>query len=354
MRAVVYDSLGGPLRLVALDDPVAPDDGVVLRVEAAGLCRSDWHAWHGHDNVSAFPHVPGHEFAGTIAAIGAEVTRWRVGDRVAVPFVCACGRCLVCESGNHQVCPHQWQPGFDGWGGFAEYVALPCADVNLVRLPPEIDFDVAASLGCRVATAYRAVATIGRVSAGDEVAIHGAGGVGLAALAIARALGARVTVIDPSPAARETAIHLGAADALEPTPDLVDTIRAATSGGPQVSIDAIGDGTACHQSITSLRPRGRHVQVGLLPPAGPGASVDPGLPGYPVPMHTVISRELEVLGSHGLAAHDYPELLDLVTSGRLRPDHLVARTISLEEVPAAFALIGTPDQPPGVTLIHPR
>lgn len=345
MRAVVYDSLGGPWRSTEVADPTPPPDGVVLRVEAAGLCRSDWHAWHGHDNVSTFPHVPGHEFAGTIAEVGPEVTRWRVGDRVAVPFVCACGRCLVCESGNHQVCPHQWQPGFDGWGGFAEYVALPAADVNLVRLPREVDADVAAALGCRVATAYRAVATIGRVSAGEEVAVHGAGGVGLAALAIARALGARVIVIDPSPAARDTALRLGAAVALEPSSGLVEAVREVTAGGPHVSLDAIGDDLACRTSIASLRPRGRHVQVGLLPP---GTAVDP------VPMHMVISRELEVLGSHGLAAHDYPELLDLVTSGRLRPDLLVARTITLDEVPEAFMLIGTPDQPAGMTLIHPH
>ena len=345
MRAVVYDSLGGPWRSTEVAGPTPPPDGVVLRVEAAGLCRSDWHAWHGHDNVSTFPHVPGHEFAGTIAEVGPEVTRWRVGDRVAVPFVCACGRCLVCESGNHQVCPHQWQPGFDGWGGFAEYVALPAADVNLVRLPREVDADVAAALGCRVATAYRAVATIGRVSAGEEVAVHGAGGVGLAALAIARALGARVIVIDPSPAARDTALRLGAAVALEPSSGLVEAVREVTAGGPHVSLDAIGDDLACRTSIASLRPRGRHVQVGLLPP---GTAVDP------VPMHMVISRELEVLGSHGLAAHDYPELLDLVTSGRLRPDLLVARTITLDEVPEAFMLIGTPDQPSGMTLIHPH
>jgi alcohol dehydrogenase len=344
MRAVLYDSLGAPWRLGEVDDPVAPQDGVVLKVESAGLCRSDWHAWHGHDNVSAFPHVPGHEFAGTVAAVGVDVTRWRVGDRVAVPFVCACGRCLVCESGNHQVCPQQWQPGFDGWGGFAEYVALPAADVNLVRLPPEISFDVAASLGCRVATAYRAVATIGRCSAGDEVVVHGAGGVGLAAVMIARALGARVVAIDPSPAARETALELGAAAALAPSRDLVESVRDATGGGPHLSIEAIGDATACRTSIESLRPRGRHVQVGLLPP---GTASDP------VPMHRVISRELEVLGSHGLAAHDYPELLALVTTGRLRPDLLVSRTIALHEVPEALAMIGTPAQPAGMTLIHP-
>ncbi len=343
MRAVLYDALGSPWHTGEVADPVAPPDGVVLRVEAAGLCRSDWHAWHGHDNVSVFPHVPGHEFAGTIAEVGSDVTRWRVGDRVAVPFVCACGRCLVCESGNHQVCPHQWQPGFDGWGGFAEYVALPAADVNLVKLPHDISFEIAASLGCRVATAYRAVATIGRCAPGEEVVVHGAGGVGLAAVMIARALGARVIAVDPSSGAREAAMRLGAANALEPGSLLLEQIRDVTSGGPHLSVEAIGDSLTCLTSIESLRPRGRHVQVGLLPA---GTTTDP------VPMHRVISRELEVLGSHGLAAHDYPELLALVSSGRLRPELMVGRTIDLDDVPAAFALIGTPEQPPGITLIH--
>ena len=344
MRAVVYDALGSPWRTDEVAGPVAPPDGVVLKVEAAGLCRSDWHAWHGHDNVSVFPHVPGHEFSGTVASVGTEVTRWRVGDRVAVPFVCACGRCLVCESGNHQVCPQQWQPGFDGWGGFAEYVALPDADVNLVKLPHDISFEVAASLGCRVATAYRAVATIGRCALGEELVVHGAGGVGLAAVMIGRALGARVAVVDPSAAARETAVGLGAAVALKPGPDLLERLHDATGGGPHLSVDAIGDSLTCRTSIESLRPRGRHVQVGLLPA---GTATDP------VPMHRVVSRELEVLGSHGLAAHDYPELLALVSSGRLRPELMVGRTINLDEVPAAFALIGTADQPAGITLIHP-
>lgn len=344
MRAVVYDALEGPWRVAEVPDPTAPADGVVLKVESAGLCRSDWHAWLGHDNVGTFPHVPGHEFSGTIAAVGPDVTRWRIGDRVTVPFVCACGRCPVCESGNHQVCPDQWQPGFDGWGGFADYVALPAADVNLVRLPHEIDFDVAASLGCRVATAYRAVATIGRVGPGDQVVVHGAGGVGLASVMIARALGARVIVVDPSRGARDRALALGSAVALAPGATALADIVAVTDGGPSVSIDAIGDSATCRISIESLRPRGRHVQVGLLPP---GTATDP------VPMHRVISRELEVLGSHGLAAHDYPELLALVAAGRIRPDLLVQRVIGLDDLPAAFATIGTPDQPAGITLVHP-
>jgi len=348
MRAVAYDGYRQPLRMADLPDPEPPTDGVVLRVEAAGLCRSDWHSWSGHDeDIPGFPHVPGHEFAGTISAVGSEVTRWRVGDRVTTPFVCACGRCLVCESGNHQVCPHQWQPGFDGWGGFAEYVALPAADTNLVRLPRDMQMTTAAGLGCRVATAYRAIAIVGRAASGEEVVVHGCGGVGLAAVMIARALGARVTAVDPSPQARELAMRFGAAEAIDPTSSgsVLTTIVDATNGGPHLSLEALGRDDVCRLSIESLRPRGRHVQVGLLSPA---TTSDP------VPMHRVIARELEVLGSHGMAAHDYPELLDLVSSGRLRPDLLVTRVIGFDDVPAAFAEFGSTSQHPGVTVLTPH
>lgn len=347
MRAAIYDGYRQPLRVADVADPVAPADGVVLRVEAAGLCRSDWHSWNGHDeDIPGFPHIPGHEFAGTVSAVGPDVTRWRVGDRVTTPFVCACGRCLVCESGNHQVCPNQWQPGFDGWGGFAEYVALPAADTNLVRLPHDMEMTTAAGLGCRVATAYRAIAQVGRAAPGEEVVVHGCGGVGLAAIMIARALGARVTAVDPSLHARDMAMRFGAAVAIDPSgPEpALDAIVDATYGGPHLSLEAIGRADVCRLSIESLRPRGRHVQVGLLSPA---TTSDP------VPMHRVIGRELEVLGSHGMAAHHYPDLLALASSGRIRPDLLVTRTIGLDDVPAAFAEFGSPDQHPGVTVLVP-
>lgn len=344
MRALVYDAIGSPWHIAEVAEPTPAPDGVVVRVEAVGLCRSDWHAWHGHDNVSRFPHVPGHEFAGTVVDVGAGVTRWRVGDRVAVPFVCACGSCLVCEAGQHQVCPHQWQPGFDGWGGFAEYVALPQADVNLVRLPPEIPARSAAALGCRIATAYRALAIVAAVHAGDDVVVHGCGGVGLACVMVARALGARVIAVDPQADARERAMALGAGLALAPADATAEDVRGATGLGPTVTVDALGDAGVCRAAIESLRPRGRHVQIGLLPPPQQVEAV---------PMPVVISRELQVLGSHGMAAHDYPEMLELVRSGRLRPDLLVARTITFDEVPAAIALIDTADQPAGITVAVP-
>ena len=116
-------------------DPTPTAQGVVIKVEATGLCRSDWHGWMGHDPDIRLPHVPGHELAGTVQAVGSQVTQWRAGDRVTVPFAVGCGHCFECNSGNHQVCEHQFQPGFTAWGSFAEYVAIDFADTNLVRLP---------------------------------------------------------------------------------------------------------------------------------------------------------------------------------------------------------------------------
>ena len=165
-----------------------PAGGVVVRVMATGMCRSDWHAWAGHDEI-AFPHVPGHELAGEVVEVGAGVDRWAVGDRVTVPFVCGCGRCEWCLAGNAQVCPDQQQPGFTHWGSFAEYVALHAADTNLVAFPSRVDFATAASLGCRFATAYRALVGRARITEGEWVTVVGAGGVGLSTVMIARALG---------------------------------------------------------------------------------------------------------------------------------------------------------------------
>ena len=157
MRGVLIEAFGQLPRVTELPDPSCPDDGVVVRVEATGVCRSDWHAWQGHDGDVTLPHVPGHELAGTVVATGPGVRRWSAGDRVTVPFVCACGRCGACDAGEQQVCEHQTQPGFTHWGSFAELVALRHADVNLVALPEGMSPVVAASLGCRFATAYRAL-----------------------------------------------------------------------------------------------------------------------------------------------------------------------------------------------------
>ncbi len=337
MRAVVYEAFGQAPTVATVPDPAPPSHGAVVRVEASGLCRSDWHGWMGHDpDIRAFPHVPGHELAGVIEAVGPDVTQWAPGARVTVPFVCACGTCEQCASGNEQICDRQRQPGFTHWGSFAELVALDWADVNLVALPDSVDFTAAAGLGCRFATAYRAVVQVGRAEPGEWVAVHGCGGVGLSAVMIASALGARVVGLDVSDAALSAARAAGAEVAVVAGAD----VREITGGGAHVSLDAIGDQSAVANSIRGLRKRGRHVQVGLLPRP-------PRLP-----MDLVIARELELLGSHGMAARAYPELLALVEAGRLRPGDLVTREIGLDDVPAALVGMDDPGRS-GVTIVKP-
>jgi D-arabinose 1-dehydrogenase-like Zn-dependent alcohol dehydrogenase len=312
-------------------------------VRATGVCRSDWHAWRGHDPV-ALPHVPGHELAGVVHAVGPRVTRWRPGDRVTVPFVCGCGRCEYCLTGEAQVCPDQTQPGFTGPGSFAELVAIHAADTNLVRLPESVDFVTAASLGCRFATAFRALSVHGRVRPGGWLAVHGCGGVGLSAVMVGAALGARVVAVDVQQAALRRAEELGAEALLDAgrTDDVGGAVRAVTGGGAHVSVDALGSPATAKASVLSLRRRGRHVQVGLLL----GQASTP-----PLPMDRVVAQELEVYGSHGMAAADYPAMLDLVADGTLRPDRLVGEVIGLESAGAALAAMDLPATATGITVV---
>jgi D-arabinose 1-dehydrogenase-like Zn-dependent alcohol dehydrogenase len=343
MRAVVFDEYGALPSLREVGEPDCPDDGVLVRVRATGVCRSDWHAWRGHEPV-ALPHVPGHELAGVVHAVGSRVTRWRPGDRVTVPFVCGCGRCEYCLTGEAQVCPDQTQPGFTGPGSFAELVAIHAADTNLVRLHESVDFVTAASLGCRFATAFRALSVHGRVRPGDWLAVHGCGGVGLSAVMVGAALGARVVAVDVQQAALRRAEELGAEALLDAgrTDDVGGAVRAVTGGGAHVSVDALGSPATAKASVLSLRRRGRHVQVGLLL----GQASTP-----PLPMDRVVAQELEVYGSHGMAAADYPPMLDLVADGTLRPDRLVGEVIGLESAGAALAAMDLPATATGITVV---
>jgi alcohol dehydrogenase len=318
MRAARYDQVGIRPRIARIPVPACPPDAAIVRVEATGVCRSDWHAWRGHDPVP-LPHVPGHEFAGTVDEIGSQVRKFAVGDRVTVPFVNGCGVCRWCRDGDAQVCPEQTQPGFTHPGSFAEYVAVRAADFNLVALPGGIDAVTAAALGCRFATAWRALTAHARVGAGTEVAVFGCGGVGLSAVMIAVALGARVTAVDLSDTALTRAADLGAVATVR-SADPVGEVVAATGGGPQVTVDALGSPATADAAVRSLRRRGTHVQVGLM--LGGAARA-------PVPWDRVIAWELTIVGSHGMAAVDYPAMLAAVADGGLRPAELIGAVVDL-------------------------
>ena len=344
MRAVVYEAFQQAPTIQSVPDPTPDNDGVVLRVMAAGLCRSDWHGWMGHDPDITLPHVPGHELAGVVEAVGKNVQNWQVGDRVTVPFVGGCGHCPQCASGNHQVCDDQFQPGFTHWGCFAEYVAIQRADINLVRLPEAMTFETASSLGCRFITSFRAVVDQGRVRPGQWVAVHGCGGVGLSAIMIAHALGANVIAIDIGASQLEKAKELGAVSGVDASQqdNVVEVIREITGGGVHVSIDALGSQQTCFNSIANLRKRGRHVQVGLMT----GQHQHPN-----IPMDSVLANELEIVGSHGMQAYRYPEMMKMIEQGKLMPVKLVAALISLEQSLTALVSMDQPGRA-GVTVIN--
>jgi alcohol dehydrogenase len=329
MRAVVYETFGATPTIATLPDPTPTADGVVVKVEATGLCRSDWHGWMGHDPDIVLPHVPGHELAGRIVAIGRDVKRWNIGDRVTVPFVSGCGHCGECASGHQHICDHQMQPGFTCWGSFAEYVALSYADLNVVRLPDTMEFATAASLGCRFVTSYSAVIDKGDCKPGEWVAVHGCGGVGLSAIMIASAMGAQVIAVDITADKLSFAKTLGATAVVNANEvqDISSAIRDITGGGAHLSIDALGHSETALNSVLSLRKRGRHVQVGLMLAAHARAAM---------PMDRVIAWELEIKGSHGMQAHRYGDMFKMIERGILRPELLIGKHIPLEDAPAAL------------------
>lgn len=340
MRAAVYERFQGPIAVVDVVDPSPGAGEVVVRVLAVGLCRSDHHGWHGTDPDIVCPHVGGHEFVGSVVAVGRGVARWREGDRIVAPFVCGCGECEPCRAGQHQVCRRQQQPGFTRWGAFAQYTTVPYADVNAVPVPPEVSDEAAALVGCRVSTAYRAVAERGRLAPGEVLAVHGCGGVGLAAVALGRAVGATVVAVDIAPAALQLAAELGAdvlVDARE-SADVPAEVRRLT-GGAHVSVDCLGHAVTATNSVLGLRPLGRHVQVGLFP----GATAD-------FPVSRVIRDELEVLGVHGLSASRFAEVFALMGAGHLDPAALITRRLTLDDVPEALPAMGG-FTAPGVSVV---
>jgi alcohol dehydrogenase len=227
------------------------------------------------------------------------------------------------------VCDKQFQPGFTAWGSFAELVEIKYADINLVKLPDEIDFITAASLGCRFITSFRAVIDQGKISAGEWLAVHGCGGVGLSAVIIGEAAGAKVIAIDIDDKKLELAERLGAVITVNSKKEKItsEIIKQATNRGAHVSIDALGSQETCFNSVACLRKRGKHIQVGLMT----GDHQHPK-----VPMDKVIAHELEIIGSHGMQAFRYVEMFKMIKSGKLKPELLVGKTIPLDEAPHAL------------------
>ena len=325
MKAVVYEKFKGSLTIQNVPDPTPRKNGVVIELGASGLCLSDWHGWMGHDPDIVLPHVPGHELAGTIVEVGADIRDFKMGDRVTVPFVSGCGHCVECDSGNHQICDNQFQPGFTQWGSFAKYVSINYADINLVKLPEEIDFVTAASLGCRFATSFRGVVDQAKTSEDNWVVVHGCGGIGLSAIMIAASIGAKVIAVDINAEKLAFAESIGAIHTINSTSskDVIDQIQHVTERGAHVSIDALGHPDILFNSVSCLRKRGRHIQIGLMPPDQIKSKI---------PTDLIIAKELELKGSHGMQSFRYEEMLQMIIDKKLDPKKLVTQEIRLKDV----------------------
>ena len=323
------ESFGEPLLVQDVSDPACPADGALVRVEACGICRSDWHVWLGHWPDLDFPLIMGHELAGTVEEVAPGVAAVTPGDRVIVPFCGGCGGCEWCLAGHHNVCDAPFSPGFTSPGGFGRYAPVTKAGLNLVPLPDAIDFVTATAMGCRYMTAFHGVANIGQVAAGEWLAVHGCGGVGLSAVQIANALGAQVIAVDIDSQKLDMAAANGASHKVNASNcDPAEAIHEITKGGAQVSIDALGVATTCRNSVRSLRKRGRHVQIGITAPDQKGECA--------LPTDDIMGRELQILGSHGMPLSSYSKLLDLVTAGKLDPKRLVTRTVPLDATPVVL------------------
>jgi alcohol dehydrogenase len=341
MRAAVLREYNADLSIETVPDPVAEPDGVVLRVLACGICRSDWHGWVGEHPRVKPGQILGHEYCGEVVAAG-PAARWRVGDRLIAPFILACGTCPACASGESNTCEDQRLPGFMEPGAYAEYVSVPRAH-NLVRLPEALSPVQAAGLGCRVTTAWHALTGRAALQGGEWLAVHGTGGIGLSCLILGRALGARVIVVDVVPEKLAHALTLGAEAALDARDgDVAARIREITGGkGAHVSVEALGIEATTGSSIDCLRPLGRHVQVGM--PVGHTAQMR-------INMNTVYMRNLALFGTRGMPAWRYPPLLGLIAAGRVDVTPLIARTIPLSGASEELRAFNGPT-PPGVAVI---
>lgn len=340
MRAAILRAYNADLSIEDVPDPICPPDGVVLKVLACGICRSDWHGWVGEHPKVKPGAIPGHEYSGEVVDAG-PLARWQVGDLVIAPFILSCGECPECRSGQTTTCRSQRVPGFGDPGAYAEFIAVPHAH-NLARLPDMLSPVLAAGLGCRVTTAWHALTGRAALQAGEWLAVHGTGGVGLSALILGRALGARVVVVDVVPERLAHALSLGAEAAVDARDgDVGARIVEITGGGAHVSIEALGIPATVNASVECLRPLGRHVQIGL--PTGHMARME-------INLNAVYMKQLSLFGSRGMPSWRYPSLLTLIEMGRVDVSPIVARTVPLSGASAELRAFNGP-MPPGVAVI---
>ena len=334
MRAAVVREFNEDLSIETVEDPKCPENGVVLEVAACGVCRSDFHGWVGGHPKVTNGSILGHEYCGTVVEAGAQA-KYKIGDRLIAPFILGCGDCPACQVGASNTCESAVVPGFGAPGAYAEFVAVPF-DHNLVSLPETMSPALAAGLGCRVTTAWHALTDRANVRAGEWVAVHGTGGIGLSALLLAKMLGAQVIVVDIVQEKLDHALSLGADAAVNAaTQDVPAAIIEITGGGAQVSLEALGIAQTTNASVECLATLGRHVHVGM--PAGDGR--------MEINMRAIYSKQLAFYGTRGMPSWKYPSLLNMIERGAVDLTPMLDREVSLSGASAELRAMTGPTRP---------
>ncbi|MBI3669611.1 MAG: zinc-binding dehydrogenase [Acidobacteria bacterium] len=319
MKAAVLHP-GGKLLLSEVPRPEPAAGEILVRVAACGVCHTDLHYIdHGVPTFKS-PVILGHEVSGTVAGLGAGVTRFREGDRVLLPAVLTCGVCRACRTGRENICEQMKMLGNHVDGAYAEYVVAPAKDC--FALPAEIPLAEACLIGDAMSTPYHAVKHRARVGLGETVAIFGCGGVGINAVQFAALAGAHVIAVDLDDAKLEIARRFGARDTLNArSVERVDKeLKKRTGGGVDIAMEIIGKPETIRTAFDSVRPGGRLCVVGYSAEA------------VTLPFAKVMFYEMEVVGSLGCRPADYPELIELVRAGRVQLAPLVTGRYALEDI----------------------
>ena len=342
MKAAVLTKFG-TAEVKEVPVPKIKGGEVLIRVDACGICRSDWHLWRGDPSLVMYmewsggklPIIMGHEVVGDVAAVGAGVKGFKEGDKVVVPASSTGdGRgCVFCMNGRSNICEHLWIPGFGTDGGYAQYMRVPAGSVaDLVKVPEAIRDKKTwlAITGCGMGTAFNAVVDKAQVQPGEKVVVTGAGGVGLSAVAIAAKVGAQVMAVDVNQESLEKARKLGAANTIQSQiddPRLTEKITEAAGGPVDVAIDTTGNPAVGVRGLLALRPGGRMVLSGLMVKGAETMSL---------PADAVVAREIILKGALMLASQRYVTLFGMLARGDVSLDPVIYKEVSVSEVQEAF------------------
>ena len=324
MRAAVLDRYDAPLAIREVEAPMVGPGEALIRVRACGLCGTDLKILSGKIPGVPLPHIPGHEIAGEVFEIGPRVQGIKPGDRVAVHFYLTCGRCRYCLTQRDSLCANlAGQLGFHRNGGLAEFIAVPA--VNAIPLGERVSFPQGAILADAVATPYQALRRIAGLQAGEVVIVVGAGGLGLHAVQIAKALGARVLAVDLIQSHLDKAGELGADILLRPGRDsLLEVIRQETGGaGADVVIDLAGQPETLERDLEWLCPAGKLLVVGYSPNRT-----------FNVSSMNMVLRGLQIIGCRASTRRDLAEVISWVEQKKIVP--VVEDILPLSRVNAAY------------------